>query len=224
MLGYLLDDYDPIFVKDKFLMKHVTRLQLDYIHGHELVKFFGQRRIDDGNGGYIKTRYSDDYHGEVYISEVIRVKAFQKIFPLLEYFLKHTRPKLHALRRHSLIFKFLPLIAIKRFSWSNRSFKSSILFVSPPTDATLLSYVKKREQIHKKPRDVMEPAWQWQQFTNPTTQGSWFWREADSEWFNMNPRQFSGDGPAGTWLRYRDPTSFCCFWWRNNEDWGWEQR
>ena len=215
MLGYRFSDGDPIFAKDKFLMEHVKQLRIDYIHGHELVKFVGKRKIDDA-------RYSDDHHGELFLSDVITIKAFRIILPLMKYFLKHTRQKLHSLRKNSMILRSLPLVAIKRFCWSNRTFRSSVLFVSSPTDATLVSYVYK-SKTHQEPHDTMESAWQWQQFTNPLTDGKWFWREADGEWFNMNPNQCRGDGPAGTWFRYKDPTSHCYFWWRNNEDWGWER-
>ena len=47
---------------------------------------------------------------------------------------------------------------------------------------------------------------------------------ADGEWFNMSPNLCVGYGPSGTWQRYRDPTSRCYYWWRHNDDWGWEKR
>ena len=224
MLGYLLFDGARIFTQDKFLMENVTELCIDYIHGNELVKFVSKMHVDDGNGGRVETSYSDDHHGELHISEVIRVAAFRKMIPLVGYFLKHTLPKLHASRVNSSILKSLPLLAIKRLSWSNTAFRSSVFGVSSRTDATLVNYMYMRKENQQRPRDLTQPAWQWQQFTNPTTQGRWCWRMADGEWFNMSPNQYVGYGPAGTWQRYRDPTSRCCFWWRHNDDWGWEQR
>jgi len=223
MLGYLLFDDAPIFTQDKFLMENITELRIDYIHG-ELVKFVSKMHVDDGNGRRVETSYSDDNHGELHISEVIRVAAFRKMIPLVGYFLKHTLPKLHASRVNSSILKSLPLLAIKRLSWSNSAFLSSVVGVSSPTDATLVSYMYIKKQNQQSPRDVTQPAWQWQQFKSPTTQGRWCWRMGDGEWFNMSPNQCVGYGPRGTWQRYRDPTSRCCYWWRHNDDWGWEQR
>ena len=138
--------------------------------------------------------------------------------------MRHTLPKLQASRVNSLILKSLPLLAIRRLSWSNTAFRASVVGVSSPTDATLVSYMYRWAHNQQRLRDLTQPAWQWQQFTNPTTQGRWFWRMADGEWFNMSPAQYVGYGPAGTWHRYEDPTSRCCFWWRHNDDWGWEQR
>ena len=223
MLGYLLFDGAPIFTQDKFLMENITELRIDYIHG-ELVKFVSKMHVDDGNGRRVETSYSDDNHGELHISEVIRVAAFRKMIPLVGYFLKHTLPKLHASRVNSSILKSLPLLAIKRLSWSNSALRSSVVGVSSPTDATLVSYMYIKKQNQQSPRDVTQPAWQWQQFKSPTTQGRWCWRMGDGEWFNMSPNQCVGYGPRGTWQRYRDPTSRCCYWWRHNDDWGWEQR
>ena len=119
MLGYLLKDGDPIIAKDKFLIEHVTRLRIEYIRDSQgTVKFSGKRRIDDGNGGHIETWYTDDNHGELSLSQIIGIKAFRAILPSLRYFLMHTRPKLNTLRNNSLILKFLPLVAIRRFSLS----------------------------------------------------------------------------------------------------------
>ena len=155
----------------------------------------------------------------LFLSDIIRVTAFQKMVPLVGYFLRHTLPKLQASRVNSLILKSLPLLAIRRLSWSNTAFRASVVGVSSPTDATLVSYMYRGAHNQQRPRDLTQPAWQWQQFTNPTTQGRWFWRMADGEWFNMSPAQYVGYGPAGTWHRYEDPTSRCCFWWRHNDDW-----
>lgn len=223
MLGYLLEDEALIFAQDKFLMEHVRALQIDYIQGDGHVKFVSLRKVDDDNGGHTETMYSDDDHGALHVSDIIRVTPFRKILPLVEYFLKQPLHKKHALRVDSFILKSLPLLAIKRLSWINTAFRSSVFGASSRTDATLVSYMYRRKQNHQRLRDLTQPTWQWQEFTNPATQGRWCWRMADGEWFNISPVQHIGDGPAGTWQRYRDPTSRCCFWWRNNDDWGWEQ-
>ena len=224
MLGYLLDDRALIFSKEKFFMEYVTALQIDYIHGDGIVKFVSKMHVNDGNGGRVEAMYNDDDHGPLHISEIIRGAAFRKMIPLVRYFLKHTLLKLHASRVNSSILKSLPLLAIKCLSWSNLAFQSSVVGVSSPTDATLVSYMYMKKQNQQSPRDVNQPAWQWQQFKSPTTQGRWCWRMGDGEWFNMSPNQCVGYGPRGTWQRYRDPTSRCCYWWRHNDDWGWEQR
>ena len=214
MLGYLLHGGARIFSKHNFLMAHATALQIDYIQGLQF----------QVSGRRVVTVYSNEHHGRLDISDIIRVTAFQKMVPLVGYFLRHTLPKLQASRVNSLILKSLPLLAIRRLSWSNTAFRASLVGVSSPTDATLASYMYRGAHNQQRPRDLTQPAWQWQQFTNPTTQGRWFWRMADGEWFNMGPAQYVGYGPAGTWHRYEDPTSRCCFWWRHNDDWGWEQR
>ena len=213
MLGYLLHGGARIFSKHNFLMAHATALQIDYIQGLQIQV--------SGRG---ETVYSNEHHGRLDISDIIQVTAFQKMVPLVGYFLRHTLPKLQASRVNSLILKSLPLLAIRRLSWSNTAFRASLVGVSSPTDATLVSYMYMKKQNQQSPRDVTQPAWQWQQFKSPTTQGRWCWRMGDGEWFNMSPNQCVGYGPRGTWQRYRDPTSRCCYWWRHNDDWGWEQR
>ena len=163
MLGYLLECGDPIFSKDRFLAKNVSRLRIDYIIGHELVKFVSKIHVDDGDGGRTEILYTDDHHGELHISEIIRVVAFRKMIPLVRYFLKHTLLKLHASRVNSSILKSLPLLAIKCLSWSNLAFQSSVVGVSSPTDATLVSYMYRGAHNQQRPRDLTQPAWQWQQ-------------------------------------------------------------
>ena len=68
MLGYLLHCDAPIFSKDKFVIAHVKALQIDYIEGLELVA-----------SGRVATMYSNDHHGKLHISDIIRVTAFQKM-------------------------------------------------------------------------------------------------------------------------------------------------
>ena len=88
MLGYLVHDHAPIFTQDKFLMENVTELHIDYIHGDGVVKFVGKRKVDDGDGGHTETIYTDDDHGPLHVSEIIRVTPFRKIIPLVQYLLK----------------------------------------------------------------------------------------------------------------------------------------
>ena len=138
MRGYLVEDDDFIFARDRFLMEHVRALRIDYIHGNGIVKFACIRKVDDGNGGHTEMAYSDDEHGPLRVSDIVRVTPFRKILPFVEYFLNHILPKLHALRLDSLILKFLPLLAIKRLSWSNTAFRSSLFGASLRNDATLV--------------------------------------------------------------------------------------
>ena len=246
MLGYLVDDGTPIFTIDTFLMEHLTWLRIDYINGHGSVKFIGQAKlhdrntgdidslwkqislqneinIHDSNGEDIEFLYNDDDHRTLLLSEIIHTKAFRGMLPFLRYFQKYTRPKLSAIRRNSLVLQYVPLNVIKRLSRSNHALKFLIRYVWPPTDENLIKYLYRQKQNHPATRDLTQSAWQWMQFINPITQGRWLWRIADGEWFNISPNQCTGYGPAGTWKRYRDPTSYRCFWWRDNENWGWEQ-
>ena len=152
MLGYLLHGGARIFSKHNFLMAHATALQIDYIQG---LQFQVSGRGD--------TVYSNEHHGRLDISDIIRVTAFQKMVPLVGYFLRHTLPKLQASRVNSLILKSLPLLAIRRLSWSNTAFRASLVGVSSPTDATLVSYMYRGAHNQQRPRDLTQPAWQWQQ-------------------------------------------------------------
>ena len=171
--------------------------------------------------------YTDDDHGLLDVSEIITVKPFRKMRRLAKYFLKHTKPKLHAWRINSLILKSLHFSEIKRLSLVNATTKCLLLSSTGSsqltlTDATLVSRMSKRGVNSFNPA---QPGWQWQQFMNPTDQGKWCYRFADGEWFIIIiSDQNTGLGRAGrTWKRYRDPTSDRCFWWRSDDDWGWER-
>ena len=141
MLGYLLHGGARIFSKHNFLMAHATALQIDYIQGLQIQV--------SGRG---ETVYSNEHHGRLDISDIIRVTAFQKMVPLVGYFLRHTLPKLQAARVNSLILKSLPLLAIRRLSWSNTAFRASLVGVSSPTDATLASYMYRGAHNQQRPR------------------------------------------------------------------------
>ena len=54
MLGNWIEDDMPIFTTDKWLMENVRDIEIDYIHGHRVVKFSSNRRISDGNGGTLR--------------------------------------------------------------------------------------------------------------------------------------------------------------------------
>ena len=223
--GYELDDGTPIlFIPTNFTtsqdmtLLRVTELHIDYILRNGLVKFVGFL------GDMV---YSDDDHGMLSFSEIMTVKPFRKMRRLAQYFLKHTKPKLHAWRINSLILKSLHFSEIKRLSLVNATTKCLLLSSTGSsqltlTDATLVSRMSKRGVNSFNPA---QPGWQWQQFMNPTDQGKWCYRFADGEWFIIIiSDQNTGLGRAGrTWKRYRDPTSDRCFWWRSDDDWGWER-
>ena len=155
MRGYLLDDGDFIFTRDRFLMEHVRALRIDYIHGNGIVKFACMRKVDDGNGGHTEMAYSDDEHGPLRVSDIVRVTPFRNILPFVEYFLNHILPKLHALRLDSLILKFLSLLAIKRLSWSNTAFRSLVFDASLRNDATVVSYMYRSQLLPMGPSLVL---------------------------------------------------------------------
>ena len=154
MLGNWIEDNMPIFTTDKWLMENVRDIEIDYIHGHRVVKFTSNRRISDGNGGYTEVSYSDDDHQPLHISEVVCRKPFRKMLPFIKYSLMNTLPKLRALRSDSLIFKFLQLPAIRCLSWSKRAVQSLIHCASSQTDATLIKCVTWCKQPYEGPRDV----------------------------------------------------------------------
>ena len=154
MLGYLLHDDAPIFTQDKFLMENVTELHIDYIHGDGCVKFWGKRKVDDGDGGHTETIYTDDDHGPLHVSEIIRVTPFRKIIPLVQYFLNHTLPNLHT---DSLLLKSLPFLTIKRLSWIDTGFRSLVCGVSTRSDATLVSYLYGGGQTRQGLRHLRPP-------------------------------------------------------------------
>ena len=207
--------------RSKFLespLLEVTDLRLRYINRDGSVKFVG--KIGD-------FAYTDEDCNEVVVSQIMTVKPFRKMLCLAEYFLKHTQPKLHALRSNSLILKSMHFSEIKRLSLVNATTKCLLLSSTGSsqltlTDATLVSRMSKRGVNSFNPA---QPGWQWQQFMNPTDQGKWCYRFADGEWFIIIiSDQNTGLGRAGrTWKRYRDPTSDRCFWWRSDDDWGWER-
>ena len=101
----------PIISLRDLIMLHVKELRLDYIFGHGEL---GSVKFVSTCGGSV---YSDDEHGCLYVSEIMTVKKFRKMYGLARYFLEHTRRKLHYYYRErtkSSILKFLPLLAIKR--------------------------------------------------------------------------------------------------------------
>ena len=208
-LGDLLGNCESIFANDTFLIENVTNLRIDYIHGvnRSRLKFTGQLGSMD---------YSDDHHGSLRMADIIAVKSFRNMRPLAQYFLNHTRPKLHALRVNSLILKFLLLSAIKCLCRVSATMNGLFRESQQMTDAALARRMSRG--VH-----LTQSGWQWQQFVDPTSQDKWCWRMADDEWFIVASGQPIGYGPAGTWRRYRDPTSGRCFWWRSDDDWGWEQ-
>ena len=97
----------PILSRRDLVMLRVKELRLDYVR-------LGRVKFVSILGGSV---YSDDEHGCLYVSEIMTVKKFRKMYGLARYFLEHTRRKLHYYYRErtkSSILKFLPLLAIKR--------------------------------------------------------------------------------------------------------------
>ena len=91
--------------------------------------------------------YGDDDCGMLDVSEIMSVKAFRKMSRLVQYFLKHTQPKLHALRSNSLILKSMHFSEIKRLSLVNATTKCLLLSStgsSQLTDATLVNCMSGR--------------------------------------------------------------------------------
>ena len=111
----------------------VTELRIDYIIVSGRVKFAG--KLGD-------ELYGDDDCGMLDPCEIMSVKAFRKMSRLVQYFLKHTQPKLHALRSNSFILKSMRLPEIQRLSLVNATTKCLLLSStgsSQLSDATLVN-------------------------------------------------------------------------------------
>ena len=203
VLGYLLSDDAPIFTQDKFLMENVTELRIDYIHSGGVVKFTGRRKVGNGeqeplhvsddDADDAKTMYyTDDDHGPLHVSEIIRVAPFKKMIPLVEYFLNHTLPNLHT---DSFLLKSLPFLTIKRLSWTDTGFKSLMCDASARSDATLVSYLYRGKQTHQRLRHLRPPVMATvDEDDNPRHNDDWKW-EQHSGGFHAPERPSGFQGP-----------------------------
>ena len=205
MFGNNLRDHDRICLvprqpEDLTIIHHVRDLRLDYIYGEGIVQFVGKWGGED---------FSDDQYGPLHVSQIISARQFRKMLPLAQYFLKHTLPKLHALRLNSRILKSLRFCDITRLSRVNARTKT---YCHQLSDATL---VRSMSRMVVNRFSHTHPDRQWQH------QGKLYWRVFDSAWCTKSDKD-TGRGPAGSWQRYTDPASSRCFWWRTDDDWGWE--
>ena len=115
-----------------------TDLRFRYIYSRGCVKFVGKL------GDIV---YDEDHCGMLDISQTMTVKPFRKMLCLAEYFLKHTQPKLHALRSNSFILKSMHFSEIQRLSLVNATTKCLLLSStgsSQLTDATLVNCMSGR--------------------------------------------------------------------------------
>ena len=184
VLGYLLPDGAPIFTPDEFLMENVAQLRIDYIHSGGVVKFVGRRKVsfltpshvlDDDADDDETMYYTDDDHGPLHVSEIIRVAPFRKMIPLVKYFLSHTLPNLHT---GSLLLKFLPFLTIKRLSWTDTGFESLMCGASTRSDATFVSYLYGGEQTRQRLRHLRPPVMATvDEDDNPRHNDDWNWEQ-----------------------------------------------
>ena len=219
MLGWKLNDGDPILFVSKFLMCAVDQEDLLRIKNLHVDFMYRRGRVVQFRGKFGDSECFYDAHGVLRVSEIVTTKPFRHMLHLAQHFLKYTRPKLQSLRRSSLILQSLHYCEIMCLLKVNACTKRH-LFLAPDalqlTDATLTRCLR-----HTACLKHVQTNWIWQQFTNRLNQSIWCWRMADDDWFIVSG-QHIGHGPAGVWKRYRDPTSNKCFWWRNDNDWGWE--